>query len=196
MRDMQTLLNQASQCHGHLCPGLVLGVRVAVRGLNELELDPERDAKRIIAYVEMDRCATDAIASVTGCSLGKRTLKFVDYGKLAATFVDLEQGRAVRVGTRETARERARGYAPPGLPDHEAQVAAYQVMPEEELLTVHRVQVVISDFDRPGRPVRRTECARCHEGINDGREVIVAGETLCRACAGQPYYVDVDDSRG
>jgi formylmethanofuran dehydrogenase subunit E len=188
MRDFPTLLQRAAERHGHLCSGQVLGVRLCLCGLKELGIDPDQEPKRLIVYVEIDRCAADAIATVTGCSLGKRTLKFVDYGKMAATFVDTRTGRAVRVVVPDSTRERARGYAPAGSSNGRVQLAAYQVMPDAELFRVQPVSVVISDLDMPGRPLRRVECAQCGEGINDGREVIRDGHVLCRACSEGSYY--------
>ena len=192
MRDFQALLEQAAAQHGHLCAGQVLGVRMAQRGLNELGVDPERDLKRLIVFVEIDRCAADAVASVAKCSLGKRTLKFVDYGKMAATFLDTQTDRAVRVVALDSARERAWSYAPQGLPKGAAQLAAYQAMPDAELFNVEWVRVAISEFDKPGHPLRHVECAQCGEGINDGREITQNGETLCRACASHAYYESVN----
>ncbi len=192
MRDFQTLLDQAVAQHGHICAGQVLGVRMAQRGLSELEIDPERNLKRLIVFVEIDRCAADAVASVAKCSLGKRTLKYVDYGKMAATFLDTLTERAVRVIALDSARERAWTYAPKGLPKGAAQLAAYQAMPDAELFNVEWVRVAISEFDQPGHPLRRVECALCGEGINDGREIMRNGETLCRACASHAYYEPVN----
>jgi formylmethanofuran dehydrogenase subunit E len=190
MRDFQSFLQLAAERHGHLCAGQVLGVRMALRGLAELGLEPEGVAKRLIVLVEIDRCATDAIGSVTGCTLGRRTLKHVDYGKMAATFLDTTTDRAVRVVALDSARERAAAYAPAGVSKTAAELAAYQIMPESELFTVQPVHVRIPEFDRPGPPLRRVTCDRCGEGINDGREIVVNGETLCRACAHGSYYED------
>jgi formylmethanofuran dehydrogenase subunit E len=192
MRDFQSLLQTATERHGHLCAGQVLGVRLALRGLSELGIDPEREPKRLIVWVEIDRCAADAVATVTGCSLGKRTLKYLDYGKMAATFVDTQTDRAVRVVALDSARERAWTYAPAGLSKGAAQLAAYQAMPDAELFNLQWVHVAIPEFDRPGHPLRRVECVRCGEGINDGREIVRDGETLCRACANQAYYERVE----
>lgn len=139
-------------------------------------------------YVEIDRCAADAIASVTGCRLGKRTLKYVDYGKMAATFVDQRTGRAVRIAAREQARELARLYAPDVADRRTAQLQAYQVMPDEELFAVQGVELAIVETDLPGAPRSRVACAVCGEGVNDGREVRREGRVLCRACAHGAYY--------
>jgi formylmethanofuran dehydrogenase subunit E len=192
MRDFQTLLQQAAERHGHLCAGQVLGVRMALRALQELGIDVEREPKRVIVYVEIDRCAADAVATVARVSLGKRTLKYRDYGKMAATFVDTQTQRACRIVALESARERARDYTPTDLEKHQAELIAYQQMPDEELFNVHPVAVTISAFDQPGHPLRRVNCAWCGEGINDGREVVRDGETLCRACASGTYYERVD----
>jgi formylmethanofuran dehydrogenase subunit E len=192
MKDFQTLLDAAVAQHGHLCAGQVLGVRLAMRGLAELGIDPEHDHKRVIVYVEIDRCAADAVAAVARCSLGKRTLKYADYGKMAATFVDTQTGRAVRVVALDSARERASAYAPYESSKNAAQMTAYRVMPDAELFNVQAVRVNISEFDKPGRPLSRVICAECGEGINDGREVMRYGKTLCRACATPAYYEPVD----
>ncbi len=192
-RPFDALLEEAVRFHGHLCPGQVLGVRLTVAGCRELGIErPHSMGKRLVVFVEIDRCATDAIQALTGVSLGKRTLKHLDYGKMAATFVDVETGRAVRLVVREDARVRAAEWAP-GVGDaRQAQVAAYRVMPEAELLTVTPVVVAPGWLDR--RRVRVT-CEACGEGINYEREVVMSGRTLCRPCAtGDRYYREVEDS--
>jgi formylmethanofuran dehydrogenase subunit E len=190
MRTFEEHLQSAAAAHGHLCAGQVIGVRMARRGCLELGLDPDEraDRKRLIVYVEVDRCAADAVASVTGCKLGRRTLKHVDYGKVAATFVDVQTGRAVRVLAREDARGKALAYCAGDCAAPEAQLRAYQKMPDDDLLIVRRVKVAIPSEDMPGRPLRRVTCDGCGESVSDGREVIADGRALCRACAGARYY--------
>jgi len=185
-RDFDDLLGEAVGFHGHLCPGQVLGVRMAVAGCREVGLDqPRRAGKGLVVFVEIDRCATDAIQALTGVSLGKRTLKHLDYGKAAATFVNVGTGRAVRVAARDSAREAA-GRWMAGAPDARvAQQQAYRAMPEVELLEVTPVRIEPGWLDR--RRVR-VPCAACGEGINYGREVVHDGRALCRACAGERYY--------
>ncbi len=189
MRSFDELLIDATTMHrGCICPGQVLGVRMAMLGCQMLGIDvPTRD-KRLIVYVEIDRCMADAIAAVTGCRLGKRTLKHIDYGKCACTFVDTLTGRAVRVVARDDARSHVRRYASPGMNESDSQKEAYKVMPDNELFVVERVVVDIPDYDRPGRPLSRVSCAMCGEGINDHREVQLSGLMLCRACAHGGYY--------
>src|ERR1700734_3802794 len=107
MESLDELLTKAEAAHGHICAGQVLGVRMALLGLKLLGITGPRgqDRKRIVTYVEIDRCATDAIGMVTGCRLGKRTLKFRDWGKMAATFVNLTTGRAVRIVALESSNK-------------------------------------------------------------------------------------------
>lgn len=189
MEDLEELIAQSAALHGgHPCPGQVLGVRMAVAGCREVGLAEPKKTKQLIIYVEIDRCAADAIQAVTGCKLGKRTLKHVDYGKMAATFVNISSGQAVRVVAKEVAREKAWHYAPGAIDSHAAQLHAYKVMPEEELLTIMPVSISIPPNDLPGPPSSRVICQACGEGVNDGREVRRKGRLLCRACAGGAYY--------
>jgi formylmethanofuran dehydrogenase subunit E len=186
---LEELLAESTALHGHICPGQVLGVRMAMRGCQELGIEkPKEEAKRLVVYVEIDRCATDAIQTVTGCKLGKRTMKYVDYGKLAATFIDLPTGKAVRLAAREEIREKAAAYRHQRWTKHEAEVAAYKVMPDEELFHIEHVLVEVPIEDLPGPPLRRVICDQCGEGINDSREITVAGRTLCRPCAYGGYF--------
>ncbi len=188
--DFNSLLEESVRIHGHLCPGQVLGVRMCIAGLREAGIvDPKgADRKKILVYVEMDRCATDAVQSVTGCSLGKRTLKFADCGKMAATFVNLETGKAVRILAREESREVAVSMFPQ-IPDkHKAQLEAYKIMPEADLFEAVEVQVDIKPEDMPGRPHGRVQCEVCGEHVQDMREIQKDGRTLCKACAEGGYY--------
>jgi len=196
MRSFDELLIDAETMHrGCICPGQVLGVRMAMLGCRLLGIDePTHDKKRLIVYVEIDRCMADAIAAVTGCRLGKRTLKHMDYGKCACTFIDTLTDRAVRISAREEARDHIWTYIPLSLDKKTAQREAYKIMPDNELFLVRDVRVHIPDHDRPGRPVSRVRCAICDEGINDRREVRLNGLVLCRPCAQGRYYHEVNDS--
>ncbi len=191
METMEELLARAETSHGHMCAGQVLGVRMALLGCERVGISDPRGAERknIIVYVEIDRCAADAINTVTGCRLGKRTMKYLDYGKLAATFLNTKTGEAVRVVALDTSREAADRAFPEIENKYDRQLQAYKVLPEEELFKIERVRVRINDEDQPGRPVSRVKCDECGEGINDRREVAREGQTLCRACAGEAYYV-------
>jgi formylmethanofuran dehydrogenase subunit E len=180
----------AEAAHGHLCAGQILGLRMALYGVRLLGLtDPVgADRKRLITYVEIDRCATDAIAVVTGCRLSKRALKFRDFGKVAATFCDLSDQSVVRLVARDKAKQRARELYPEILDKNQQQMHAYRQLSYEELFERQWVRVSIGVEDLPGYKAARVMCAQCGEGINFKREVVREGRTLCRACAGERYY--------
>ncbi len=190
MKLLDDYLREAETAHGHLCAGQVLGVRLALTGLEKLGLDDPRGKhrKRLVTFVEIDRCATDAIALVTGCRLGKRALKFRDWGKVAATFVDLESGRAVRVSARESSKALARSLHPEIADKNRQQMLAYREMPERDLFDVQWVRVELPPEEFPGYKGERVVCEKCGEGINFRREVRREGRTLCRSCAGERYY--------
>ena len=190
MKSLQEYLDEAAVAHGHLCAGQVLGVRMAMLGLKKLNIEDPRgkDRKRLVTFVEIDRCATDAVGVVTGCRLGKRALKFRDWGKMAATFVDLESGKAVRIAARESSKELAKSMHPEIPEKNKQQMLAYQEMSDEQLFQSQWVHVELPPEELPGYKGERIVCAQCGEGINFQREVRRGGKTLCRACAGERYY--------
>lgn len=194
MNSLDQYLREAEVAHGHLCAGQVLGVRLAMAGLSRLGIDDPRgaDRKRLITYVEIDRCATDAIGVVTGCRLGKRALKFLDWGKMAATFVDLQTGKAVRVAAKESSKQAARNLHPEIENKNHQQMLAYREMPDEDLFDFENVRVQVGAEDLPGYKGERIVCAECGEGINFHREVMRDGKPLCRGCAGESYYRNVE----
>jgi formylmethanofuran dehydrogenase subunit E len=178
----EALLEEAGRAHGDICAGIRIGTRMTMCALHRLGLsDPKgADRKKLMVFVEIDRCATDAIMALTGCRPGKRTMKVLDYGKMAASFINLETGKAVRISSRMKRKEAGQD----GLPDmHEAT--------DEELFLIENVEVPLRPEDMPGRPLRRIICPRCGEHVLDGRDVEVAGEYLCRPCATQQRYYRV-----
>jgi formylmethanofuran dehydrogenase subunit E len=190
MKSLDEYLKDAERAHGHICAGQVLGVRMAMLGLARLGIeDPQgKDRKRLVTFVEIDRCATDAVAVVTGCRLGKRALKFRDWGKVAATFVDTASGKAVRVAAKETSKSRARSMHPEIADKNQQQMLAYREMREEDLFNLRWVRVELPPEEFPGYKGERVVCEKCGEGINFKREVRHDGKVLCRACAGESYY--------
>jgi formylmethanofuran dehydrogenase subunit E len=180
----------AAVAHGHLCAGQILGLRMALHGMTLLGLeDPVgKDRKRLVCVVEIDRCMTDAIGVVTGCRLGKRALKFRDFGKAAATFCDLQENRAVRIAARESAKERACVLYPDIADKNQQQMRAYREMPDEDLFAIEWVRVSFGAEDLPGYKAPRVVCAQCGEGVSFRRELVRDGRALCRACAGEGYY--------
>jgi len=198
LQDFESLLRESVRIHGHLCAGQVLGVRMSMLGLREIGVgDPKgKDRKSIMVFVEMDRCATDAVQSVTGCSLGHRTMKFMDYGKMAATYFNTGAARAVRVFAKDESREKAKALFPEIKNKYEAQLQAYKVMSDEELFDVTAVRVTIRPEDLPGRPLGRVACASCGEHVQDKREVYRDGKALCVPCAQGGYYVKISPESG
>src|ERR1035438_9725523 len=193
-------LREAEIAHGHLCAGQVLGVRLAILGLAKLGIEDPRgkDRKRLVTFVEIDRCATDAISIVTGCRLGKRALKFRDWGKMAATFVDLGPQprppgsdnwyKAIRIAAKESSKKLAREMHPEIGSKNQQQMLAYREMKDDDLFSTQWVKVELPAEEFPGYKGERIVCAECGEGINVRREVVRDGRVLCRACSGERYY--------
>lgn len=190
-QQLGELLDECQRLHGHICPGQLLGARMAVLGCHLIGVAEPRgaDRKKLIVWVEIDRCMADAIGAVTGVRLGKRSLKFLDYGKVAATFFNTETGDAVRIVAREASRALADARHPEIKNKKERQLRTYEEATDDELFNIAPVAVAYSELDAPGHPRSRILCARCGEGINDGREVQDGeGSALCRPCAFGAYY--------
>ncbi|OGQ86772.1 MAG: formylmethanofuran dehydrogenase [Deltaproteobacteria bacterium RIFOXYD12_FULL_56_24] len=189
METFEQLLEKSTKIHGHICAGQVIGVRMSIIGLREIDIDdPKAQRKEFYVLVEIDRCATDAIQSVTGCSLGKRSLKWLDYGIMAATFVNLKTGKAVRITALEESRETSKKYCPEIGDKYKQQLEAYRIMPEKELFKIQAVKIIVPEEDMPGRPIRRVQCARCGDWVQDCREIIENGKPFCKPCALGRYY--------
>lgn len=189
--SLDELLEECGRLHGHLCAGQLLGVRMALLGCRLVGLTDPRgaDRKKVIVWVEIDRCMADAVGAVTGVRLGRRSLKYFDYGKVAATFLNTETGEAVRVVALDESRALADERYPQIESKKERQFRAYREASEAELFRVERVSVKYGELDAPGRPRTRVTCAECGEGINDGRESKGAGGVLlCQPCARGGYY--------
>jgi formylmethanofuran dehydrogenase subunit E len=176
----EILFEKARQFHGSLCLGILLGTRLAILGMRALGMEPRVRNRDLMVFVETDRCVTDAIQAVTGCSLGHRTLKYINYGKAAATFLDLKTNKAVRVSVRGN----------PG--GNKGSIEVFKTVPEEALFMIREVKVELGRGDMPGNPYRKDQCAQCGEMVLDGRVVVQEGKTLCRACADSAYYLPVD----
>lgn len=192
MKSFEQLLEESVAAHGHLCAGQVIGVRMSLLGCRLIGIeDPKarENRKKIIVFSEIDRCATDAIQSVTGCSMGKRTLKFRDFGINAATFLNLDTREAFRIVSVEESRQKADSYAPEQIDPARRQLIGYQRMPDSELFGVQSVRVHLEEWEMPGPAKRKTICARCGQVVRDGREVVMAGGAAwCRPCAGLAYF--------
>jgi len=193
MDTFESLLKNSAAAHGHLCPGQVVGVRMAMLGCRLIGLDePTRpdQIKKLIVYVEMDRCTADAVAHVSGVKLGRRSLKFMDYGIMAATFVNLETDKAFRVISTEEARSLALSYAPEIDQKYPQQLEAYKRMPDSVLFRVQQVRIAVPDEDLPGPTRYKATCSRCGQVVRDRREVIKDGHTFCKPCTDDAYFND------
>ena len=191
LSDLDGLIDECGKLHGHICPGQILGVRMALLGCHLTGIADPRglDRKKLIVWVEIDRCVTDAVSAVTGVRLGKRSLKYKDYGKVAATFLNLSDQSAYRIVAKEESRELADALYPAIDNKRERQLLTYREAEAAELFKVESVRIEVDDFEMPGRPRRRILCAQCGEGVNDGRDLVDAlNRRVCRCCALGGYY--------
>jgi formylmethanofuran dehydrogenase subunit E len=193
MESFDILLKSSAAAHGHLCPGQAVGVRMAMLGCRLIGLDEpaSRDQiKKLLVYVEMDRCTADAVAHVTGVKLGRRSLKFMDYGIMAATFVNLETDKAFRIISTEESRDLAEAYAPEIVDKNTRQLEAYKRMPDSVLFRVQQVEVNVPEEDLPGPTRFKATCSQCGQVVRDRREVSEDGRLLCRPCTDKVYFRD------
>ncbi len=187
-RSLSDLLAASAQRHRYLCPRQVLGARMGLLGAQLLGIDlPDLD-KRLLVIIETDGCFADGMAAATDCSIGARTLRVIDHGKVAAVFVDIDSHRAVRIAPHAQSRQRARGHAPWAPSKWHAQLEAYQVMPDEELFTMQSIELTVSLEKLLSKPGHKALCDQCGEEIINEREMVQDGRTLCRACAGDSYW--------
>jgi formylmethanofuran dehydrogenase subunit E len=196
MLDLHELLAASRAQHSHLCPRQVLGVRMAIAGASYLGLEIPRQDKRLLVIAETDGCFVDGLQVAAGVSPGHRTLRIEDYGKVAATFVDVESGETIRLAPRPDIRRRAQHYAPADTPHYVAQLNGYQVMPDEEMFSVTTVVLNTPVAGLISRGGVRANCVVCGEEIINEREIIVDGEAYCRACWGKAYYQMTASSLG
>lgn len=178
MKSFKEDLQDAVEYHGHLCSGQIIGVRMARLALKTLKIDDPARFKSLIAYVECDRCITDAIGTVTGCKLGRRSLKWMDYGKSAASFMNLETGAAIRISAKMSMR-------PPEGADIEEFFASFS---DDEMFNIRSVKIKYKPEDMPGKPLGVITCPKCGEDVMDARQVSHDGEEICKACAYGAYY--------
>ena len=196
MDSFDTLLEGSAKAHGHLCAGQVVGVRMAMLGCRLIGLDEPRridQLKKLIVFVEMDRCTADAVAYVTGVKLGRRSLKFTDYGIMAATFLNLETDEAYRIVSTEESRNLTFEYAPEIEKKTDQQIAAYKRMPDRVLFRVQKVKIPCMDNEMPGPTKKKTVCVMCWQVAWHGKAVINEGKAYCRPCASGAYFTDPVD---
>lgn len=184
--EFRKYVKQVGDYHGHICFGITMGTKMTLAAMRYLGLDPQVKNKNLIVYTEIDRCCTDAIQVITGCSLGHRNLKYVDYGKFAATFVNTTNNQAIRATIKESCEIK-------GSPEDIVEKMAKT--PENEIVNIQKVTVNIPEMDLPGLPKKRETCSKCGERVMDGREVIIGNKVLCKACANGKYYTEIKEKK-
>ena len=209
MNKYQTLLEKARNLHGEFCPGIVLGTQMCMIAMEQLEMNTSKDNEKLVVYVEIDRCLPDAIQAVTGCSLGNRRLKYSDYGKFIATFVDISSGRAVRVSALDDKLNSSQGFwtwlenimisTKPGnlTPQKEEIEFAAQLMEEiplGDLLLMEEIHFEVPENDIPGFIEHVAVCSVCGEHVMDWKEFNVDGRTICRSCTAKEVKFIVNES--
>lgn len=186
--SLDNMLAQLMPLHRHICPRQVLGVRIGMCAASMLGLDLPQADKRLLAFVETDGCFADGVAVATGCWMGHRTMRLIDYGKVAATFVDTKTCQAVRIAPSAQARAAAAEALPQAKSRWHAQRDAYQTLPDSVLLCATPVEVTLPLAQIIARPGVRVSCEACGEEIINSREVLRGAQTLCQSCAGDTYY--------
>jgi len=177
--NFYSYLEKAAKFHGHACVGTAMGTKITLAALKALDLDPQQKTRDLIVYAEIDRCMTDSVQAITGCSLGRRSLKHVDYGKFAATFVNIATGKAVRATIKED--------FPTKGPKEEV-IQSIATTSYQDMVILQEVQIEIAETDLPGPPREKAVCAACGERVMDARSIIRNGATFCKACADGAYY--------
>lgn len=194
MRTLDEILHESSARHKHLCPRQVLGARMALYASDLLGLELPRGDKRLLVIAETDGCTVDGLIAATGCHVGGRTLRILDFGKVAATFVDTHTESALRLAPTPESRSLAREYFPHTRTDWEAMLRGYQIIPDEDLFKVRAVRLEVPLAEILSKPGRKSECGQCGEEIINGREVSSDGMILCRACAGDGYFQILEEA--
>ena len=188
MQLLELILQKSAERHRHLCPRQVLGARMSLLAGELLGLELPCADKRLLVISETDGCTVDGIINATGCHVGGRTLRILDFGKVAATFVDTYTEDAIRIVPSDRSRSLAFNQAPNARNGWEAMLLGYQVMPVEDLFYVQYVHLNRSLAELISKPGKKAQCELCNEEIINGREVLHHGSILCRSCAGEQYY--------
>lgn len=186
--NLSALISRIAALHKHVCPRQVLGLRMGMCAAELFPIELPQNGKRLLAFVETDGCFADGVSVATGCSIGHRTMRLVDHGKVAVTFVDTRSGKALRLCPAADARDRAAAYAAGAASRWQAQLEAYQTIPNEELLSIREVTLRFDLGAIIGSPGSRTTCSVCGEEIINQREIVKDGQQACRNCAGEGYW--------
>jgi formylmethanofuran dehydrogenase subunit E len=186
--NLAQILEKSMQDHDHLCPRQILGVRIGMAGIKALNFTEPPKKKELLVITETDGCFVDGVIAATDCTVGHRTLRVEDYGKVAVTFVDTKTGKAIRIAPALDIRQRAYQCVPHEPRHYFAQMQAYQIMPDDVMFTFTEVHLTTPVEEIVSRPGIRVDCDGCGEEIMNEREILHDGSILCRTCAGYGYY--------
>lgn len=183
------IVELATNLHGHLAPGVALGVRMSGIALERLETP--RGNKRLVGVSETKRCLADAMQAAAGCTLGHGNAMVMDYGKLAITLGRVDTKRGVRVSLREDAFKLSplmekwmmRGRK---LKHSEEEELANQLLKIDEKYL--KIEDVAIDLDQDFESAPITKCEVCEDLMPDVFVTKKDGKTLCKVCAGEGYY--------
>jgi formylmethanofuran dehydrogenase subunit E len=189
---LRNMLAHTAAMHKHLCPRQVLGVRMGIVAAQLFPFELPQKNKRLVAFVESDGCFADGVSAATGCTLGHRTMRLADYGKVAVTFADTETGKAVRLSPLAGVRKLAAEAAPDAANRWKAQLAAYQMLPAEAMFRIQEVRLNLDLAAVVGKAGQRVSCAACGEEILNQRVVEKDGQSLCMSCAGDSYWKAIE----
>ena len=187
INDYDEQLEKSREFHGHLCGGIAIGTKLAMYGLELLGMELNQRHRNLIVFVEIDRCMSDAVQSVTGCSMGKRTLKQMYYGKFAATFYNQDTGEALRISDADANKKSK------VKETKEEMIERVRKTPAEELFKVNKVKIELSTSEMPGKPHTTAFCSICGEKVSDGRHKLIGGKPVCISCAEGSYYELIED---
>lgn len=195
MSDYEILIKRAQELHGEICPGVIMGTRMSIAAMKKLNMDPLKPNDNIMVTIETDRCAPDAIQAIIGCSVGRRTLKCLDYGKFVATFTDMETGRRIRVSARDDkddsisglwtwfeniSKLAKEGKMPQIMAEKKSAIERFSKMPDDEFILLEELNK--EEVEIPGLPKEITTCTICGEHVMDVKEVKIDNEALCKSC--------------
>ncbi len=186
--DLYALLEESAIDHSHLCPRQVLGVRMGLAGLVAVGVEAPVTIRMSLIIIETGGCFADGIRVATGATVGHRTLRVEDLGKIAATFTNLKTETSVRLAPKQDVRTKASKYVSDEPRHYFAQLNGYQVMPDEELFSFQRVELHVPASQIISRQNARAKCVVCGEEVINEREILIEGKVLCQTCAYGGYY--------
>jgi formylmethanofuran dehydrogenase subunit E len=185
-RDFEEQLEKAVNFHGHICGGIVIGTKMAMYAMKLLDMELNKKDKDLMVFVEIDRCMADAVQSVTGCSLGKKSLKHMEYGKFASTFYNVSTGKGIRITDVDANKDNSIEESTEEL------IERFKNTKNEELFKVQNVKIRLDSNELGGSHGDRAFCSLCKERVMDNMHILRNGKIFCKSCAEKSYYELID----